>query len=104
MTITGSMWRVRPNVVTSYYSHSNMTVMDECLAYHPWRDDHFRNIVRSLESGEVVLVSGEPQRVPAGSCSVHTEFTRMVPVVLPVVGWLNDTYFTKDSMWLERIA
>lgn len=102
MAITGSLWRVRP--VTNVSRYTCMTVMDECHAYRPWREDYDGHIIRSLNADELVIVSGEPQRVPQDIHIVGSEFIRMVPVVMPVVGWLNDTYFTKDSIWLERIA
>jgi hypothetical protein len=42
------------------------------------------------------------QKSPVDSKLVSKQL--WVKVLLPYQGWMNRTYFNRDSMWLERIA
>lgn len=95
MKLTGTMWRVKP------YSPSmwgNITDRPAAQA------DIINNRVITMgciRPGDVVLVISEKKRYSGVDIYSHLE---SVQVASPAVGWCNATYFTSDSLWLERIA
>lgn len=60
-------------------------------------------VVRFVEVGETVLIGSD--LIPREDCVWDTEkHQTFVQVLLPVVGYMNSTYFVSNSIWFERVA
>ena len=58
------------------------------------------NTMGVIRPGDTILVVSERQKFSPYNHS-HLE---SVQVATPVAGWCNASYFTSESIWLERIA
>lgn len=58
------------------------------------------NTMGCIRPGDVILVVSEKKKYSPFE-STHLE---AVQVVTPVPGWCNATYFTSNSIWLERVG
>ena len=95
MKLTGTMWRIRPGAPAMW---GNIT--DRPAPY----SDVINNVVNTMgciRPGDTVLVISEKKRYSGVDIYSHLE---SVQVATPVPGWCNATYFTSESLWLERIA
>ena len=66
--------------------------------------DIINNLVTTMGCicpGDVILVISERQKFSGVDIYSHRE---SVQVATPVPGWCNATYFTSESIWLERIG
>ena len=93
MKLTGTLWRVKPYAPAMW---GNIT--DRPAPY----SDVINNVVNTMgciRPGDTVLVISERKKY--SDFSTHLE---SVQVATPVPGWCNATYFTSESIWLERIA
>lgn len=93
MKLTGTMWKVRPAAPAMW---GNIT--DRPAKYV----DVINNMVNTMgciQPGDTVLVISERTRF-----SGLVYYLEAVKVATPVPGWCNATYFTSESIWLERIA
>jgi hypothetical protein len=59
------------------------------------------NTMGCIQPGDTILVISERKRFSGMDIYSHLE---AVEVATPVPGWCNATYFTSESIWLERIA
>ena len=94
MKLTGTMWRVKPHAPAMW---GNITDRPAAQA------DIINNAVNTMgciRPGDTILVISEKKKFSPYNCS-HLE---SVQVATPVPGWCNATYFTSESIWLERIA
>lgn len=93
MKLTGTMWRVRLGAPAMW---GNIT--DRPAPY----SDVINNVVNTMgciRPGDTVLVVSERRRY-----SERDKYLEAVQVVSPVSGWCNASYFTSESIWLERLA
>ena len=94
MKLTGTMWLVKGKptwaAVTARPSHHFYIVQGSAP------------IIGVLNQGDTVLVISEPVQIPPDFDSQRHQTA--VQVATPVLGWLNSTYFNRDSLWLERIT
>jgi len=98
MKLTGTLWRVRDSGVTGAPRYTtNLAIMPRPAQIHtlsiPEHDE-----VMWLPEGEMVLVGGEPVNHP------ELPLRTYLPVLLPKRGFMVQAYFTKDSLWLERVG
>lgn len=95
MKLTGTMWRAKSGGPTMW---GNIT--DRPATY----TDVVNNAVKTMgviRPGDVILVVSERTKFSTWHVDSHLE---SVQVATPVHGWCNATYFTSESIWLERIA
>lgn len=105
----GSLWQVKPLPEKSQgglWNTNTCEVVPEPI--EPTRQDRARWRRDWLESGDRVLVTGEP--VPTIDADPGKRHHRYVPVVghgtngLMRRGYMNETYFVYGSIWLEKIV
>ena len=93
MKLTGTLWRVKPGAPAMW---GNITD-------RPGDRDHIiNNMVNTMGAimpGDMVLVVSERKKY-----SPESPHLESVQVATPVPGWCNATYFTSESIWLERIG
>ena len=95
MKLTGTLWRVKPHAPAMW---GNITDRPAAQA------DIINNSVNTMgciQPGDTVLIVSEKKRFSGVDIYSHLE---SVQVATPVPGWCNATYFTSDSLWMERIA
>lgn len=97
--LTGTLWVVRDRSTKSWFISAGVDVWAVPASPYTVRDNP---LLASLPPGTVVLISGEP--VGAANNDTHRNHQKWVPVASPQVGYMNETYFTRDSMWMERIG
>jgi hypothetical protein len=95
MKLTGTMWRVKPGAPSMW---GNIT---DRPAHHTDVINNKVNTMGCIQPGDTILVISERKRFSGMDIYSHLE---SVQVATPVPGWCNATYFTNDSLWLERIA
>ena len=95
MKLTGTLWRIKPYAPAMWG-----TITDRPAP----QVDIINNRVITMgciRPGDTILVISEKKRYSGVDIYSHVE---SVQVASPAVGWCNATYFTSDSLWLERIA
>ena len=95
MKLTGTMWRVKP------YAPEMWGNITDRPAAHVDIINNRVNTMGCIRPGDTILVISERTRFSGMDIYSHLE---SVQVASPAVGWCNATYFTSDSLWLERIA
>lgn len=95
MKLTGTMWRVKPGAPAMW---GNIT---DRPAHHTEVINNKVNTMGCIQPGDTILVISERKRFSGMDIYSHLE---AVEVATPVPGWCNATYFTSESIWLERIA
>jgi len=93
MKLTGTMWRMKPGAPSIW---GNIT--DRPAKYVDIINSAV-NMMGCIRPGDTVLVISERKRF-----SDVDKYLDAVQVATPVPGWCNATYFTSDSLWMERIA
>lgn len=99
--LTGSLWRVKKRA-------NQMVILPKPMMYSDFLnqsyvlvpDNHF------LTTDDVIIVSSSRlfSAERSGPPYRDNRFQTWLKVVLPYEGYLNSTFFTKDSMWIERIG
>ena len=101
MEFTGSMWRVKQR-------SNSLVVLPQPMSFSDWINTlRTEYCISCIEEGTILIVGDEELfatktewRLRDNLCRYQT-FRR---VVSPVYGYLNSTYFNKDSLWLERLV
>jgi hypothetical protein len=93
MKLTGTLWRVKP------YAPSIWGNITDRPAKYVDVINNAVNMMGCIRPGDTILVISERKRF-----SDVDKYLDAVQVASPAVGWCNATYFTSDSLWLERIA
>lgn len=93
MKLTGTLWRMKPYAPAMW---GNITDRPD---RHTGVINNEVNTMGCICPGDTILVVSE--RVKYSDAFPYLE---SVLVASPVPGWCNATYFTSDSLWLERIA
>ena len=93
MKLTGTMWQVKSCAPSLW---GNIT--DRPATYVDVINNRV-TMMGCIRPGDTVLVISERTRF-----SGLDKYLEAVKVATPVPGWCNATYFTSDSMWMERIA
>jgi hypothetical protein len=93
--LTGTLWRVKPDAPAMW---GNIT---DRPAHHTEVINNAVNMMGCIRPGDTILVISERKRFSGMDIYSHLE---SVQVATPVPGWCNATYFTSESIWLERIA
>ena len=91
--LTGTLWRVKPDAPVMWG-----TITERPAAQVDIINNRV-NTMGKIRPGDTVLVISEKKRF-----SDVDKYLEAVQVASPAVGWCNATYFTSDSLWLERIA
>lgn len=94
MKLTGTMWRVRPDAPAMWGNITDRPAVQADII------NNSVNTMGCIRPGDTILVISERKKYSPFE-STHLE---SVQVATPVPGWCNATYFTSESIWLERIA
>lgn len=94
MKLTGTMWRVRPDAPAMWGNITDRPAVQADII------NCSVNTMGCIRPGDTILVISEKQKFSPYNYS-HLE---SVQVATPAPGWCNATYFTSESIWLERIA
>ena len=93
--LTGTLWRVKPDAPVMWG-----TITERPAAQVDIINNRV-NTMGKIRPGDTVLVISERKKYSDMDIYSHIE---SVQVATPVPGWCNATYFTSESLWLERIA
>jgi len=98
MKLTGTLWRVK-EIGTSLSARygTNLAITPRPAQIHVLNMREADEILW-LREGVMVLVGGEPVQHQAEPLKTY------LPVLLPKRGFMVQAYFTKDSLWLERVG
>lgn len=91
--LTGTLWRMKPGAPKMWGSITDRPAS---------QSDIIANVVNTMGvimPDDVILVVSERQKF-----SHWSPYIEAVQVAIPVPGWCNAAYFTRESIWLERIA
>lgn len=94
MKLTGTMWRVRLGAPAMWGTITDRPAVQVDII------NNRVNTMGCIRPGDTVLVISERKKYSPFE-STHVE---SVQVALPVPGWCNASYFTSESIWLERIV
>jgi hypothetical protein len=108
MALTGSLWRIKKNPAMDSVWNPGIPVY---LAPHAPRtvpgtykymdgDDP----VGYLTPNDAVLIGSECVDVDVFEQRSRGSRATFVKVLLPFTGYVNSTYFLKDSLWAERVS
>lgn len=91
---TGTMW-----MVSSEHPRARVVAIPRPMEPRKW--NMLGRDTMNIFSGAIILVSGEP----VGSEDlVDGKLHSYLPICMPVVGYMNHSYFCGDSLWLRRLA
>lgn len=93
MKLTGTLWRLKPHAPAMW---GNIT---DRPTRHAGVINNEVNTMGCICPGDTVLVISERKRF-----SDVDKYLEAVQVATPVPGWCNATYFTSDSLWMEKLA
>ena len=94
MKLAGTLWRVKPNRQSLMYVMMRPTVLGK--NFYSVSEDEISHCLRGDEI--ILVISNDLSR------SVENFQHTFVEVVTPRHGYMNSTYFTSDSLWLDRIG
>ena len=98
MKLTGTLWRVKEMGTSLSSRHgTNLAILPKPLQIHALSLREADEVMW-LHEGSMVLVGGEPVNHP------ELPLRTYLPVLLPKRGFMVQAYFTKDSLWLERVG
>lgn len=101
--LTGSLWRVKKRA-------SQMVILPKPMMYCDFLNHAYGyGLVpdnRFLTTDDVIIVSSSRLFSVEHSGPPYRDdrFQTWLKVALPFEGYINSTFFTKDSMWIERIG
>jgi hypothetical protein len=102
VNFSGSMWRVKQGSMS-------MAILPQPMMYCDWinRGQSALNDNMYVQVGSIIIVADDELFCTDTSWrrkDSSYKFQTFRRVVAPALGYLNSTYFNKDSLWLERIA
>jgi len=99
--LTGSLWWVKKHT-------SQMVILPKPMMYCDFLNKGYALVPDShfLTTDDVIIVSSSRLFLAEHSGPPYRDnrYQTWLKVALPFEGYLNSTFFTKDSMWIERIG
>jgi hypothetical protein len=97
MKLTGTLWRVKvPGYGFDGRYRTNLAITPRPAQIHALSTE--QDELTWLDRGAMVLVGGEAVQHQTEPLKTY------LPVLLPKRGFMVQAYFTKDSLWLERVG